>query len=418
LPPPPVLAIGIFIAVFAVATLRNIHLGILMFPAACGVGVLLAGMPLRDVVSGFPVSIMILLAGVTYFFGIAQANGTIDRAIEVILARVRSGAMVLPFVFFAMAGAVASMGSPQAGIVLAPVGMPIARRSGVDPVLIAIAINAGISAGGLAPTSLFGIVTYRVARDAGIQFNPLTLLAVAIASNFVLLAIAFFLFGRSNSSSADIPAEATAVTPRMRFERHHIVTLISMAGLVITVIALAMAKIEPDIGVLAFAFGAVLTLINPSIGTPAFERIDWSTVFVVGGIVTFVGVLQKLGAVDLLGHAAMNIGTPLLAALVICMTAGLVSAFASTTGILAALVPLAVPLAISGGVSDWGLISAMGVCASIVDVSPYSTTGATLVASTPIDERSRVRSMTMRWGMAMVIVGPVAFVALLLALGR
>ena len=168
---------------------------------------------------------------------------------------------------------------------------------------------------------------------------------------------------------------------------------------------------------MALAFGALLTLIYPLFGTPAFERIDWSTVFLVGGIVTFVGVLQKLAAVDLLGHAAMRVGTPLLAALVICIIAGLVSAFASTTGILAALVPLAVPLATSGGVSDWGLISAMAVCASIVDVSPFSTTGATLVASTPTDERARVRTMTMRWGMSMVIVGPIGFVALLMALG-
>jgi di/tricarboxylate transporter len=98
---------------------------------------------------------------------------------------------------------------------------------------------------------------------------------------------------------------------------------------------------------------ALLTLIYPSVGTAAFERIDWSTVLLVGGIVTFVGVLQKLAAVDLLGHSAMRVGTPLLAALVICMIAALVSAFASTTGILAALVPLAVPLATSGGVSDW-----------------------------------------------------------------
>ena len=35
--PAPVLAIAIFVAVFAIATLRNVHLGILMFPAACGV---------------------------------------------------------------------------------------------------------------------------------------------------------------------------------------------------------------------------------------------------------------------------------------------------------------------------------------------------------------------------------------------
>jgi di/tricarboxylate transporter len=150
-------------------------------------------------------------------------------------------------------------------------------------------------------------------------------------------------------------------------------------------------------------------------GTQALDRIDWSTVFLVGGIVTFVGVLQKLGAVDLLGQAAMDVGTPMLAALIICMTAGLVSAFASTTGILAALVPLAVPLATSGAVSDWALICALSVCASIVDVSPFSTTGATLVASAPPEERERTRRLTMRWGMSMVIVGPLAFVLVLLA---
>ena len=64
----PVLALAIFAAVFAIATLRNVHLGVLMLPAACAVGVFLAGMPLKDVIAGFPVSLMLLLAGVTYFF--------------------------------------------------------------------------------------------------------------------------------------------------------------------------------------------------------------------------------------------------------------------------------------------------------------------------------------------------------------
>lgn len=413
----PILAIAIFVAVFAIATLRNVHLGILMFPAACAVGVMLAGMPLRDVVAGFPVSIMVLLAGVTYFFGLAHANGTIERVIELILARARTGSFTLPCVFYTLSGLVAAMGSPQAGLVLAPIGMPIARRSGVDPVVIAVAINAGISAGGLAPTSLFGIVTYRVAREAGIQFNPLTLLSIAVAANAALLAVAFIIFGRTRPTSVVRDDHQVAPMPRRPLERHHRVTLACMAGLVVSVVGSAVAGFEPDIGVFAFGFGAVLTLIYPSYGIAALERIDWSTVFVVGGIVTFVGVLQKLGAVDLLGQSAMRLGTPLIAALVICMIAALVSAFASTTGILAALVPLAVPLAISGGISDWGLISAMGVCASIVDVSPYSTTGATLVASTPIEDRARVRTMTMRWGMSMVVVGPIAFVALLLVLG-
>ena len=83
----PVGALLIFVGVFALATLRGVHLGLLMFVAACAVGPGLAGMTLREVVGGFPVAILILVAGVTYFFGIAQLNGTLDRVMTTLLAR-------------------------------------------------------------------------------------------------------------------------------------------------------------------------------------------------------------------------------------------------------------------------------------------------------------------------------------------
>ena len=132
-----------------------------------------------------------------------------------------------------------------------------------------------------------------------------------------------------------------------------------------------------------------------------------------GGIVTYVGVLQKLDAVNLLGREAMGIGSPLLAALVICMVAALVSAFASTTGVLAALVPMAVPLAASGSVPGWALITTLGVSATIVDCSPFSNTGATLIASAPEEDRPRLRVMLLRWSMAMVVIGPIVLLPLL-----
>ena len=157
----------------------------------------------------------------------------------------------------------------------------------------------------------------------------------------------------------------------------------------------------------------MLALLDPSAGSLAVSKIDWPTVFMVGGIVTFVGVLQKMGAVDLLGQAAKQVGTPMVAALTICAVSGLISAFASTTGILAALVPLTLPLVAAGGVAGWALICALGVCASIVDCSPFSTTGATLVASAAAEERPRLTSWLLRWGLAMVVVGPVAMIGLL-----
>ena len=186
----PTLAIAIFVAVFAIATFRNIHLGVLMLPAAGAVGVWLAGMSLRDIIAGFPVGILVLIAGVTYLFGIAKGNGTIDRVVQTLLAAVGARRGLLPFVFFVITAGVAAMGSPQAGYVVMPLAMPAARRSGVDPMLMAVAINGGISAGGLAPTSLFGIVTNGTARQAGIGLNPLTLLAAAIVANLALIAAA------------------------------------------------------------------------------------------------------------------------------------------------------------------------------------------------------------------------------------
>src|SRR5699024_4041222 len=114
--------------------------------------------------------------------------------------------------------------------------------------------------------------------------------------------------------------------------------------------------------------------------------------------------------VDLLAEGAAAIGTPLLAAFIICVIGGLISAFASTTGMLAALVPLAIPLVAGGDIAGWAVIAALGVCSSIVDVSPFSTVGATVVASAEEAEKPRIQSLLTRWGLSMIIIGPIALV--------
>jgi len=58
------------------------------------------------------------------------------------------------------------------------------------------------------------------------------------------------------------------------------------------------------------------------------------------------------------------------------------------------------------------------VCASIVDASPFSTTGALIAASAAEEERPRLKSWLTRWGLSMVLVGPAAAVIVLLLIGR
>ncbi|EKU48819.1 MULTISPECIES: SLC13 family permease [Brevibacterium] len=453
------IALGVFIALFAIGAVRGVHIGVLMLVGAAGTGLLLTDMTVEDIIAGFPLSIMVLLAGVTYFFAIAQENGTVDRIIDWALEKVGSSAVLLPLVFFVITAGIASMGAPLAGLVMMPVGMQVARKYGVDYALMGLAICFAIGAGGFAPTSLYGIVTYSTADDAGIGLSPFLLFGIAVIVYLLMLTVAYLMFGRrlfagrktaavssrgggaadSNSTAASAAAEprisrggasatkvafgeddedealfdagaASADSGTRPFTGVQILTVVLMVGLIGSVVVLAALGQEPDIGLLCFLFGAILALVDPATGKAALPKIDWSTVLLVGGIITFVGVLQEMGAVDLLGDGAKAIGSPLLAAFVLCVVGGLVSAFASTTGILAALVPLALPLIEAGGVPGWALIAALGICSAVVDVSPFSTLGATVVATAPGEEKPRLTRILVKFGMSMVIIGPIVLV--------
>ncbi|GGC30557.1 hypothetical protein GCM10010974_11380 [Brevibacterium sediminis] len=443
-----IIALLIFVALFAIGAVRGVQIGVLMLVGAAGTGLLFTDMAIDDIIAEFPLDIMILLAGVTYFFAIAQENGTVDKIIDWALERVGSSAVLLPAVFFVITGCIAAMGAPLAGLVMMPVGMQVARKYGVDYALMGLAICFAIGAGGFAPTSLYGIVTYSTAHDAGIDLSPFLLFGIAVAVYLVMLVVAYFMYGRSLFSKTTVAAaeHASAGSTQSKISRGsasassvafgeddedealfdssttdvageskpftfvQILTVIFMVGLIGTVVVLAALGQEPDIGLLCFMFGAILALVDPKTGKAAIPKIDWPTALLVGGIITFVGVLQNMGAVDLLGEGAESIGSPLIAAFVLCIVGGLVSAFASTTGILAALVPLALPLIAAGGVPGWALIAALGVCSAVVDVSPFSTLGATVVATAPVEDKPRLTRILVKFGMSMVVIGPVALV--------
>ena len=106
---------------------------------------------------------------------------------------------------------------------------------------MAIAINTGICAGAFAPTSLFGVITYRVAREAGIDVRTLALLAVAAVANLTLLVLPAMLFSsapqaRGNGTPVGVPqpAEPQAPAPSTGpLSVHQGATLVCLLGLVL-----------------------------------------------------------------------------------------------------------------------------------------------------------------------------------------
>jgi di/tricarboxylate transporter len=174
------------------------------------------------------------------------------------------------------------------------------------------------------------------------------------------------------------------------------------------VLAVTALFFDLNVGVVAMTVAVILTLISPSSAKDAVGHVAWPTVLLVCGIVLYVGVMQSIGTIDWLGEEVATVGTPLIAALVICFIGAAVSAFASTTGILGALIPLAVPfLTGTDAVGAVGLITALALSSSIVDSSPFSTSGALTVANTPEDRRDYVYKGLMRWGFSMVVIIPI-----------
>jgi di/tricarboxylate transporter len=197
-------------------------------------------------------------------------------------------------------------------------------------------------------------------------------------------------------------AEEEHPEPVTTLDRDRSLTLIGLLLLVVGALVF-----DLDIGLLAVSVGVLLSIVAPRGAKGAVGQIAWPTVLLVCGIVTFVGLMQEEGVPEWLGGNVASLGVPLIAALLICYIGGVVSAFASTTGILGALIPLAVPF-LQGpeAVGAIGLITALALSSSIVDSSPFSTSGALVVANATEAERDRTFKNLMVWGFSMVAIIP------------
>ena len=426
-----VVALIVLVAVFAISAIRDIHMGALALVAACIVGVLVVGESFDDVLGGFPVDALLILLGITYLFGIARQVGVIDWLVDRSVVLIGDRVALIPWAMFVIGTLVACLGTSHAAFTIVPIAMSLAHKHRIHSTMMAIVMSSAIVGGALAPTSINGITVMTVARTAGIPYNPALMFGLSVGVNTLVVLVAFLLFGgrelirRSRqpkgaagptggiasgaaSGSGGGTAVLTETAQRTALTWYQTVVLISIPVLVIGFFTITLLDVDLNLGAVALTLAVLLAMVKPDVGRAALGKVDWNTILLLGGIITYVGVLTRLGAIDQLGEAARSVDTPLIAALVICIIAGLVSAFASTIGILGALIPLAVPLLVpGGGLETTGFIYALAISASLVDCAPFGTTGATIVASGVEDERPRLYRHLTTWGLSMVVIGPV-----------
>ena len=151
---------GALVVAILVSCFTELNVGILALALAWIVGVYVRGMPLNDVIGGFPVSLFLTLAGVTLLFTQAQLNGTLDRIAHRAVRMCRGNAGLIPVVFFALGCGLASLGpgNVSTAALLAPMAMAAAGRAGIPAFLMIIMVGNGAQAGALSPFAPTGVI--------------------------------------------------------------------------------------------------------------------------------------------------------------------------------------------------------------------------------------------------------------------
>ena len=423
------------VVMFIVATALPINMGAVGFALAFIVGGIWVGMEGKEVLAGFPADLFLTLVGITYLFAIAQKNGTIDLLVHWAVRAVRGHIVAIPWVMFVVTAVLTAFGAlgPAAVAIIGPVALRFAKQYNINPLMMGLLVIHGAQAGGFSPISVYGGITNQVVEKAGLEVTEMAVFLTSLGFNLLMAIICFTVFGgiallrrapaadepqlagvQASSRQFAIEGHGAMVSAgggtlsndpealeAVRINRDRFVTLVGLLGL-----GVAALVYDLNVGLVAITVAVALALSSPKAQKGAVDGISWSTVLLISGVVTYVAVLQKAGAVDFVGHGVGAIGIPLLGALLVCYVGGIVSAFASSAAVLGATIPLAVPFLMQGHLSAAGVICALAISSTVVDVSPFSTNGALVVASAAKEEREALFRRFLVYSGLVVALGP------------
>jgi Na+/H+ antiporter NhaD/arsenite permease-like protein len=444
------IAFLVLIAAFAIGSFTPINAGLIALVAAFGVGTLVAGLSIKDVSAQFPAGLFFILVGATLMFAIVRITGTIDLLAYWAERLAGRRKLLVPVLMFLLTAGLASAGAftPAAIAIVAPVALALGSRFGISTLAMGLVIVQGANAGAFSPVNPFGVLANVMLDEAGASSDSLTLFVNCFVFNAIVAALAYALIsavvkhraaratadespspgasgtggiaelgrlvktgpGSGGTQTAVLASDAPADDGTNAGEHPHKVTvtpmrLLTLAGIGALLVLTTVFGI--DVGVATLVVALALIIVDSGVQKPAIDSMPWSAIILVTGIVTYVGMLEQIGALKELETLIASVGSSSFAALVTCQLVAIVSAFASTTGTLGVISPIVVPIASDPVLSAVGVVTALAISSSVVDVSPMSTSGALLMASAqPKDERLFFRALIL-YAIAMIVVVPV-----------
>lgn len=365
------LAGAIFLGFF-----RKMNTGLVCIGFALLLGKI-AGMADRDIIGGFNYSLFLMLLGVTYLFGLAEINGTLKLLTRKITVLAGKHTYMIPVVMYVFATVLSALGPgtiPTTAIMMV-FGMTLAVEMKINPAMLAAIIFLGAAGGGMSPLAATGIIGLDLCQGFGLTGIELPLLVNGVLSSTVYAALVYVAFGGYKLKSdvvlqfSDIPA----------FNKEQIITLIGIASMVGLVMLF-----KVNVGLASFTVAMVLSFLRVSDEEQALKKIPWGTLLLICGVGVLMNVIIALGGIDLLSASLASVMSAKTATTILGVTAGVMSWFSSTSGVVMPTLIPTIPhiiqqMSISVNPVEW--VTAISMVSNTAGISPLSTGGALALAA-------------------------------------
>lgn len=367
------------------------------------IGTFYLGIKPGDIIKMWPISIFFVILAISLFYNFAMTNGTLEKLAQHMLYRTRKVPKLLPFAIFIAATILAALGAGFFAVMafFTPITMLLCRKTGLSPLIGALAVNYGALCGNNFMISPGGVVFIGLMNQAGYEavsygFEFQIFLASFVVPIVVLSLL--ILFNTRKKGNADV-VEISLPEAFNAVQKKTLALVVSM--IVVVLIFPILHIIFPqvgliktldkaiDVGLVAVVFAVLALLMNLGDEKEVIKKVPWGTLIMICGVGMLISVAIKAGTVKLIaGFVTDTIPAPVVP-IVMAAIGGFMSFFSSTMGVVTpALFPLVPNLAEASGIDAAVLFSAIVIGAQATSISPFSS-GGSLVLST-VSEEERV----------------------------
>lgn len=412
---------------------EDLNVGFLSIGFAIIVGGIWSGISGAKVMASFPIGLFMILVGVTFMFGMAQTNGTMEKLTAYSVRLCKGNTALIPLIIFVLTTFVTTIGPGNiAGTALmAPVAMAIAARVGMPALLMTLLVVGAANGAAFSPFAPTGIISNGIIAKmaGGLGITDLSGLAWKIHFNSEIAqglvnVGGFFILGgwawikKQRGESLNIDELAPKPEP---FNRSQIITLSLIAVLILLVVlpglpatkalfSKSVMNLLANVGSIAFILAGIMMLVGAGDSKASVKVMPWGVIMMVCGVSVLIDIMDQAGGLNALVKIIGAISNPVTVNAWLGLITGVISAYSSSSGVVMPMFLPMVPGLIKevGGGNPVAMISSINIGAHLVDTSPLSTLGALCIACAgEHEDKAKLFRNLLIWGLAMSVVGAI-----------